>query len=790
MRTRISVILFTAIIGVLLVAAVQPSLALADEATPPAEETQPPPPTPVPEEVEETEQAPEQEGQAEEPTAEPAEAPTEEPTAEAAEAATEELDLPEILEQAPEGTEVVVLDENGEPLALATEEAAEAMLVGDPIWCNETDAPIAGAGSCTASYASLQALIDDINNAVISEPADNGIIWIMQGNDTSAAAITIDGSSLGTWATYRLSLYGGWDGGAAGNTPGTSVFDQSLSLVNWQNDVTLNDIIFQDADDSFASLEVETSGDIDVDEVQVLSNDTGSGAYLDTCDYNSGTGLCAGTGDVTVTNSTFDSNNFNGLVTDSGGDTDLVNVQANNNNADGAYITGADDDGTGDVTIQNSQFNGNANGTGLDVYSDGNISLNNVAAGLDLVSLRNNFTGIQLDATAGTGTISVLNSEASDNDGTGLHATSYGDITLTTFTADDNAANGAYLFAYDTANIFVDTNSHFGTNGNYGLFAKTFAGDITLDHIDVDGNSGHGAFLKTYDGGNVTVDTSSFNNNTLSGLVVVSSGQVDLNNVTADNNGKHGVEVYSMYTYTCHGENDITVNVDAGTFSNNVFYGLYVAPGASGTLFFVNPATFLPANGSGDYNLVLENPDCSKKSTAPSKPLKIVDVPFSDGPFVEQECDLYSGTVLVLPNGSSVKVGCPYSGETQLEGLDQVNLPGPLGAGGTFQLGISVKFTQAGLPVEKLTEGGLLTLSFEIPEGARGRRYSILFWDPSANGGAGAWIQLPPFEYGTSFKLNPDDPADGRMILSGVRQQGNTVVATVNFPGTFILVSE
>jgi hypothetical protein len=94
------------------------------------------------------------------------------------------------------------------------------------------------------------------------------------------------------------------------------------------------------------------------------------------------------------------------------------------------------------------------------------------------------------------------------------------------------------------------------------------------------------------------------------------------------------------------------------------------------------------------------------------------------------------------------------------------------------------------LPIERLTEGGLLTLSFEIPEGGRGRSYSILFWDPAANGGLGAWIQLPPFEFGTSFKLHPDNPADGRMIFSGVRQKGNTVVATVNCPGVFILVSE
>lgn len=760
MRKRFSPITLIATAGVLLAAVMLPSLALADDATPPAE-TQPVETTPVVESEPEAETTPEP--------------PAEEPEG--------ELSLPEVLEQALPGTQVVVLDENGEPQALATQHAAEALLVGDPIWCPEGSAPNPGNGGCTLSYASMQALIDDINNAVIAEPAAHGIIWIMDGPDTSASNITIDGGSLATWATYRLTLYGGWDGNAGGATPGTSTFNRSLSIVNWQNDVSLNDIAFQNANDSFASLEVETTGDIDVDEVTASNNAAGSGASLDTCVYDSATGLCTGSGDITVTFSDFDDNAFNGLVTDSAGDTSLDQVSADDNGLNGAYITGADDDGTGNVSVQNSQFTGNDSGAGLDVYSDGNVSLNNVIGD-------SNFTGLLLDATGGTGTITVTTSQASDNDGTGLHAESYGDITLAQFTAERNAADGAYLFAYGTANIFVNTNSHFEENVQIGLFAKAYDGDIWVADITVDGNdvTRDGAFLKTYGSGGVRVDSSSFDDNLRSGLLIGSGGLVDLNGVTADGNGKHGVEVYSTYTLTCHGQNNITVDVDGGTLSNNIFYGLYVAPGATGSLVFTNPTTFA-GNGKGDYQLVLEDPDCTVYVKPPSKPLKVVAVPFTGGAPVEQDCVGFSGTQLVLPNGSSVKVGCPYSGETQLEGLEQANLPGLLGAGGSFVLGLSVKLNNAGQPVETLTEGGLLTLSFQIPEGARGRRYSILFWDPTANGGLGAWFQLPPFERGTTFKLNPDDPDDGRTIFSGVRQVENTVQVTVDFPGVFILAS-
>jgi hypothetical protein len=41
----------------------------------------------------------------------------------------------ELLTQVPESTEVIVLDENGETLPLASEEASEIVEVVDPMWC-------------------------------------------------------------------------------------------------------------------------------------------------------------------------------------------------------------------------------------------------------------------------------------------------------------------------------------------------------------------------------------------------------------------------------------------------------------------------------------------------------------------------------------------------------------------------------------------------------------------------------------------------------------------------------
>jgi hypothetical protein len=143
-----------------------PSIALADETTPPPEETQEPAPP-----AEETEEPIVQTEETEEPLLPPAdtqepvssteepsmteetvedagtEAPTEEgtpvPTGEAVieEPASEEeapeVSVASILEQLPEGTDLVVLDQEGEEEPLVTQEAAETLATGDPYFTRD-----------------------------------------------------------------------------------------------------------------------------------------------------------------------------------------------------------------------------------------------------------------------------------------------------------------------------------------------------------------------------------------------------------------------------------------------------------------------------------------------------------------------------------------------------------------------------------------------------------------------------------------------------------------------------
>ena len=317
----------------------------------------------------------------------PAEVPTAEAPPEEAPPPEEPVSLPEVLEQAPPDTQVVVVNEEGQVEPLATVEAAEILVTGDPVWCPGTQAPTPGANGCTPGYTTMAALVTELGDTTdLDTYTGAGIIWVEStyaGADNSEisfdqAAVT---PTFSLSALSNLTVQGGWNGVSGNNTIGAApVFDVALNIVNWTGNVTLNNI-YIDADDTYAALVVDTLGDITMDDITVTGNATGTGASLDSCQYSGG--LCAGTGNVTVTDSTFSGNNFIGLTVDSGGTTTLANVAANSNlGPDGVFIIGEDDFAvTHDVTVTNSTFSGNVNGIGLEVIADGNVTLNNVTAG-------------------------------------------------------------------------------------------------------------------------------------------------------------------------------------------------------------------------------------------------------------------------------------------------------------------------------------------------------------------------------------------------------------------------
>jgi hypothetical protein len=749
---------------------------------------------------------------------------------------TEEV-VAEILDQIPEGTELVVVSQDGiEPLA--TEEAAQIIIEGDPMWCPDGATP--GDTGCTTAFGTFQELIDALVADNGTNYSGDGVIWVAGSySNADNSAIVFDGDNLGFLG--NLQFNGGWSGAndTVVNAADPADLDVSLSVVNWTGDVTLNNLTI-DAEDAEAGLYVQTDGNITLNNIVSNGNSLGYGAALDTCLFD-GT-QCTGTGNVVVNDSAFNNNaGGSGLGVDSGGTITIDNVDANGNGAAGAELYNFDLIGTGGVQVTDSLFDSNDD-NGIWVNSEGSIALTNTNAtnngfdGADLINYEgagdvsvtggdfsgNDEAGLYVDSAGsvtiasidasdnrngaviftdyGSGSVDVSDSTFDNNVWTGLEVTSAGDIMLDDVDASGNSVGGVYLNALSgNGNIFIVNTfagiNDFNGNGQYGIHAFAH-GDITLENVSVDGlgTGESGAWLKSFEG-NVSVTDSTFTDNLGYGLLAVAGGTVDLVNVTATFNGGDGVQVYSIYSFACFGNDNILINVDNGVYTDNGGYGIYAYPGELGSLTLNNSPVFAPtANVLGDTFVELLSNPCPEPEPKPEpgegKPSNEVEVP-EDGQSdpVEQDCEVFSGTTFLLHSGTTVNVDCPFEGTSQVTDTPLTELPDNLPVGLTFADAVTIGLDSDGNPITVLDDG-LITLTFKIPEELMGKRFSILYWDPTAKEGQGDWIELPFDQFGgASFPLYPDNPDDGRRLCSGFNRSGDTVTVTVNFPGTFVLVA-
>ncbi len=204
--------------------------------------------------------------------------PPEAPPVEAPPPETPPESLPEVLEQVPPDTQVVVVNDEGQVEPLASVEAAEVLVTGDPVWCPGSAAPTPGANGCTPGYTTMAALATELGTGAYTGA---GTIWVESsyaGNDDSE--ITLNHSSMS--GLTDLTVQGGWNGVSGNATIGAApVFDVALNILNWLGSVTLNNLTFTAASDAYASLVVDTTGNITVDDVTVTGNTTGTGASLD-----------------------------------------------------------------------------------------------------------------------------------------------------------------------------------------------------------------------------------------------------------------------------------------------------------------------------------------------------------------------------------------------------------------------------------------------------------------------------------------------------------------------------
>ncbi|MGB8983327.1 MAG: hypothetical protein WCC12_15745, partial [Anaerolineales bacterium] len=622
------------VVVVLAISAMQVVPVLADgEVPPPPESTEV---TPPPQE-ESTPDAPPVEATAEAPVVEEtaAPAPTGEPVvspeAPVAEEPAPEAETPaEVLAQLPEGTDLVVLDENGEALTLASEEAEEIFYGGDPIWCPVGVAPKPNTGGCTNSFYGFNPNAADAGLlSVLVNKNVAGVIWVAYDYNSAnegGAPVSL-GAGLGSTVNFALTIKGGWNGlelSTVTNPLTPSVFNVPLTITGWTGAITISDIVINNVS-SGTALDVQTNGNISLTNVQVGTegaSNAGAGAVLDNASLNGGTK----TGTVTVKNSSFSYNGGAGLNIRTAGTILLTDITAESNLGDGANLdnclyemygaaAGTCKNSSADfVTLAGTNIFADNQNKGLGVASRGAITINNLVA-------NGNETGwgawlTNTYATTALGVKFTGSNQLKYNNG-GLYILSDGAITLNNINASGNTGNNGAILQNITSTagsvVTLTGTNLFNDNYNTGLVVNS-KGIITLYNVTANGNgtsgtTGYGALLdncllvkpdplnsSTWYCGNSTARTvllygaSNFNSNYDTGLDITTRGAITLNKITASNNTSpdaSGVTIHNNYLLPTAPQN-VTI-LGYLTASDNGYHGLDIS--SLGTITLYNVTT-------------------------------------------------------------------------------------------------------------------------------------------------------------------------------------------------------
>ena len=818
MRSRYLKFFFPlAIIISLILSLVGTRSVLADDGTPPPPTEVPIEETPPPTEVPTEETPPPSEGSTEEttPTEEAVEMlPTDVPVAETSTEipetteppVIEEETVPEILEQLPAETEILILDPNGEPLPMATTEAAEVLVAGDPMWCPDGVTPGTDTlGQCTAPHTSFTDLINDLETNT-GTYFGAGTIYVAYDYDAAVAGDNIGNVvfDYNNVALTDLVVQGGWDF-AQNNVVGTSTIDLSgyaIEFWDWggygaPGSLTLRDLIITNSEGLFiGDVNDFTTADVTLENVEVSNTDLGT--YIET------------EGDVEIVDSKFNDNADDGLTVYAyDGDITLNKVWAEDNFGDGAYLETCGC-GTGNVFVHASNFNENGD-RGLVVYASGNITVDSIHAE------QNEVGGVELDNCLGfffggctnsiPSSVNMTGANTIRNNGlnpipfmggfpasVGLWVNSMGDVSLEGVSATGNGAGniggGAFIFteggSLTIKNSLFDNNCSYGyCDFGFGLTAMNVSGaDSTLDGVSSNsngnGDSGSGtpnsfnaAGVLLMSAGNVFVRNSNFNSNCTAGascagggIMVMTSGDVYFNVVNANGNGVGTSGSSGMGATITAGNN---VDIYCSNFNNNDGIGLAVDipgmltlnevaftgnagmdffPPASGT-WVANPFNCAPSPSGGNGKQIF------------MLPLRVLHV--AGGSSVELDCENYSGTKLILENGNNLVVPCPLNDTAGLTDQAQDGLPSPLPDGAAFLSGFVTMVDEAGSTNGKLSQ--YVLISFVVPEGVDVSELVILYW------GGSQWIEVDGV-----FTRN----VDGITYLE----------AYVNYTGTFVLAQQ
>lgn len=490
--------------------------------------------------------------------------------------------------------ELVLTDAQGETLDLASQATADILALPDPYFF------IKGV---RYPHATIMEAINDI--VAIGILPDGGMVYVEDGVFTEL--VTIDGvthtilaglkgmqsdhGSSATTITDGVTLRGL----TGGFTLMGFTVQGPVSIVNNTGNIVLDDLDVSNA--SGPGIEIGANGNPhqgNATLTNVKSNDNSThGAVLFT------------TGNIIITNSSFDGNGGNGLrVESSAGAITLKGVTSSHNGARGIYnINGFNKT----FTLQHIQVNdnrlygvdaGHSAATGAFTADTLYAQRNNLTSGSAISGVKVTTNGavtlkhVLIENTkAGDGLYLIHWDSAApilledvvsrDNDLAGMRVYSKGNITLASVKSTDNSTIGALLYSNGPDGMGSITLSSkasegaaggndFSDNGGLGLDIRCNK-NVTLANLDASGNGGKGLNVETP--GNLTINKTlsnwmnGFNDNGESGIHLRVDGNVSLGYCMASDNTQSGVY------FDTRAKN---VTVTGGFFDNNGYGGLSI----------------------------------------------------------------------------------------------------------------------------------------------------------------------------------------------------------------------
>jgi hypothetical protein len=577
----------------------------------------------------------------------------------------------------------VLLDAEGQPIPLASAEAAAILTAPDPVACPPGVQPVAWGGTgigCTVSYTSIQAAIDDASVTA------GWTVYIDPGtfaeNVNVNKSVTLQGSGQGATivvpGAVDLSLGCGF-----GSCPSAS---NSVIYVTADN-VTIRDLTVNGNNSAL------TSGTlVDGEDIDIRSGIQGNGAD-----------------NFTVENVTVENVFLRGIQSSNGSftftDNTVTNVQGNG----------------GSIGMFNYVGSGTFDGNTVIDANDGIAS--NWSTGVQFTNntVISSGSGIHTDNSSGSDLIANNTIQDSDPGGYGIWVFApYSDITVQDNTitnvdvglavAGQNAPStavftGNTVDGSDVAAVYVTTSQFgFGSNDVSAIFT-----DNTII------NSGVGFYLESEDGNTLTVQGSGncIANNGQGATIATGAGYAGT--VNADLTGNWWGDVSGPFNAT-------TNSTGAG---NSVADGIAFDPFGTTDLCPPPPAEPEPEPASGGNGLPL-----------------VVSIPVTGGELVPVSCDQAANFTLRLENENEARFTCNVGEEAGLVEEFAETLPDPLPTGDDFVWGLTTIVLTNGESVLNLPSDAFITVSFVIPAEYAGRSLAILYWDETLNNGQGDWVEI------------------------------------------------